>query len=83
MPAAILFLKRQVIARVPLVTQSGSTQIVAGQVLVKKPGGTATAPAKAGNTGDGTFTLDPSTPVLANAARRYRQGAVRKRGCPK
>lgn len=50
-----------------VVILSGSTQIVAGQVLAKKPGGTATAAAKAGNVGDGAFALDPSTPVLVNA----------------
>lgn len=50
-----------------IVTLSGGTKMVAGQVLARKPGGTATAAPKAGNTGDGTFTLDPTTPVLVNA----------------
>jgi hypothetical protein len=49
------------------VTLSGGTKIVAGQVLAKRPGGTAAATAKPGNTGNGTFTLDATTPVLVNA----------------
>lgn len=48
-------------------TLSGAAKIQAGQVLGKKVGGTAVAAPKAGNTGNGTFTLDATTPVVGNA----------------
>ena len=48
-------------------TLSGAATIPAGQVLGRKVGGTAAAAAKAGNTGNGTFTLDATTPVVGNA----------------
>jgi len=48
-------------------TLSGAVKHQAGTVLGKKTGGTATAAAKAGNTGNGTFTLDATTPVVGNA----------------
>lgn len=50
-----------------IVTLSGGGVIKAGQVLAKKPGGTATATPQAGNTGNGVFTLDATTPVLPYA----------------
>jgi hypothetical protein len=46
---------------------SGAVKHLAGTVLGKKTGGTAVAAAKAGNTGNGTFTLDATTPVVGNA----------------
>lgn len=49
------------------VTFSGAVRHLPGEVIAKKSGGTATAAAKAGNTGNGVFTLDATTPVLPNA----------------
>ncbi|WP_175946622.1 head decoration protein [Burkholderia pyrrocinia] len=48
-------------------TFSGAVKHLPGEVIAKKAGGTATAAAKAGNTGNGVFTLDATTPVLPNA----------------
>lgn len=48
-------------------TFSGAVKHLPGEVLAKKAAGTAAATAKAGNTGNGTFTLDATTPVLPNA----------------
>jgi hypothetical protein len=48
-------------------TLSGAVKIQAGQVLGRKVGGTAVVTPKAGNTGNGTFTLDVTTPVLGNS----------------
>lgn len=48
--------------------KSGTAAQVSGAVLGKITHGTATAAAKAGgNTGDGTFVVDVTTPVLAGA----------------
>jgi hypothetical protein len=49
------------------VTFSGAVKHLPGEVIAKKAGGTAAAAAKAGNTGNGVFTLDATTPVLSNA----------------
>ncbi|CAB3742561.1 hypothetical protein LMG24238_06902 [Paraburkholderia sediminicola] len=49
------------------VTFSGAVRHLPGEVIAKKAGGTATAVAKAGNTGNGVFTIDATTPVLPNA----------------
>lgn len=46
---------------------SGAVKIEAGTVLGRKVGGTATVSPKAGNTGNGTFTLDATTPVVGGA----------------
>lgn len=48
-------------------TFSGAVKHLPGEVLAKKAAGTAAATANAGNTGNGTFTLDATTPVLPNA----------------
>jgi hypothetical protein len=48
-------------------TFSGAVKHLPGEVVAKKAGGTANAAAKAGNTGNGVFTLDATTPVLPNA----------------
>ncbi|CAB3759409.1 head decoration protein [Paraburkholderia solisilvae] len=48
-------------------TLSGGAKMNAGQVLGRKGGGTVTAAAKAGNSGNGVFTLDAITPLVANA----------------
>ena len=48
-------------------TLSGGVFIQAGTVLGRKLGGTAAFTAKAGNTGNGAFTLDATSPVQGNA----------------
>ncbi|CAG9194227.1 Putative phage protein Gp19 [Paraburkholderia caribensis] len=48
-------------------TFSGAVKHLPGEVVARKAGGTAAAAAKAGNTGNGAFTLDATTPVLPNA----------------
>ncbi|PXW23403.1 head decoration protein [Paraburkholderia caballeronis] len=50
-----------------IATLSGGVKILAGEVLGFKSGGTASATAKAGNTGNGAITMDATTPVLAGA----------------
>lgn len=49
------------------VTFSGAVRHLPGEVIAKKAGGVAAVTAKAGNTGNGAFTLDATTPVLPNA----------------
>jgi hypothetical protein len=49
------------------VTLSGAAKIFAGTVLGRKVGGTAVAAPKAGNTGNGVFTLDATAPVSGTA----------------
>lgn len=50
------------------VIASGAGVVKPGALLAKSIGGTASAAAKSGgNTGNGTFTLDATTPVLAGA----------------
>jgi hypothetical protein len=46
---------------------SGAAKVNAGQVLGRKVGGTAAVLPKAGNTGNGVFTLDATTPVVGNS----------------
>jgi hypothetical protein len=48
-------------------TLSGAAKINAGQVLGRKVGGTAAVAPKAGNTGNGVFTLDATAPVSGAA----------------
>lgn len=48
-------------------TLGGATKFLAGMVLATLAGGAAAATAKAGNTGNGVFTLDATTPVLDTA----------------
>ncbi len=48
-------------------TISGAVKVNAGQVLGRKVGGTATVAPKAGNTGNGVFTLDATAPVSGGA----------------
>jgi hypothetical protein len=48
-------------------TLGGATKFLSGMVLATLAGGAATATAKAGNSGNGVFTLDATTPVLDTA----------------
>lgn len=49
------------------VTFSGAVKHLPGEVIAKKAAGVAAVTAKAGNTGNGVFTIDATTPVLPNA----------------
>lgn len=55
------------ISREVVTIASGAGVLDVGTVLGKVTKGAASAEAKAGNTGDGTFTIDATTPVLAGA----------------
>lgn len=46
---------------------SGAAKHLPGEVMAKKAAGTVAVTAKAGNTGNGVFTIDATTPVLPNA----------------
>ncbi len=56
------------ISRENITIASGQGVLLVGTVLGKAPGGTAASGAKSGgNTGNGTLTLDVTSPVLGNA----------------
>lgn len=56
------------ISRENITLEATAVELVAGTVLAEKTLGTATVAAKAGgNTGNGTLTMDATTPLLAGA----------------
>jgi hypothetical protein len=56
------------LSRDNVTVKSGEGKLLAGQVLGSIPSGTSSAAAKSGgNTGNGVFTLDATTPILPRA----------------